>query len=67
MSEKPECELITDQPMSFEDWGVEMANLIKTSGIYDEYEPDAWRPYWESGFTPKDALDEDLSYADDGQ
>ncbi len=46
--------------ISFEDWCKEVKEIALP--YYGEMDPESWKDFYDNDYTPKEALDEDLSY-----
>ena len=55
--------------MSWEDWKAELDRLAIAGDIYgpegaiEACGEESWRDYFEDGYSPQEALDEDIDYA----
>ena len=47
---------------AFEDWFASLRELAELTGAYDQVDPADWREYYDSWYTPGEALAEDQSY-----
>ena len=64
-------DLFARQKLTFEDWLVRLAAAfaikapLEGAGYVNDCGVESWRDYYEDGFSPEDAADEDMSYWDD--
>jgi len=49
--------------MEFEDWMQQLKDIMEKRDNVSIYDEDCWREYFDDGYTPQEAYDEDLTYA----
>lgn len=49
---------------NFDDWYADLLKYVRELDVDTGYyaDKDAWRDYWEDGFSPRDAVEEDMTY-----
>ncbi len=59
---------MVEAKLSFEEWAAELKKIYAEQGLTEKQMPDftydTWGDYFEDGYTPRGAFEEDLSRAD---
>ena len=58
---------MSNQNQTFEDWLVQLKKVLTERYGFNEdvkLDESAWKEWYDDGYTPEDAADEDMSYAD---